>query len=169
MRRSPGYSPRAALRAARLDSTSSTTAGEIRLKAPNSGWLGTHAVRLILSGLFDRFPKLKIVFIEGGFGWIPSTTWRMDRHFEAFRSEVPHLKRRPSEYVKQSFWFTTQPIDEPENLEHLAVTIRQSGSVWRMVTMMDGVRMKVSNPRSRRPVSDRAITGVVRKEASPST
>jgi len=51
------------------------------------------------------FPKLKIVFIEGGFAWIPSATWRMDRHFEAFRSEVPHLKRKPSEYVKEHFWF----------------------------------------------------------------
>jgi uncharacterized protein len=31
----------------------------------------------------------------------------LDRHFEQFRSKVLHLKRRPSEYVKQHFWFTT--------------------------------------------------------------
>ena len=69
---------------------------------------------LVLEGIPERFPKLKIVFIEGGFGWIPSTMWRMDRQFDRFRSEVPHLKRRPSEYVKEHFWFTTQPIDEPD-------------------------------------------------------
>jgi len=28
------------------------------------------------------------VFIEGGLGWIPATTWRMDQHFERFRDEV---------------------------------------------------------------------------------
>jgi predicted TIM-barrel fold metal-dependent hydrolase len=68
------------------------------------------------------------VFIEGGFGWIPSATWRMDRHFEAFRSEVPHLKRRPSEYVKQHFWFTTQPIDEPDEGKHLRSLIEWVGA-----------------------------------------
>mgnify|MGYP001377393086 FL=1 len=29
------------------------------------------------------------------------------------RSEVPHLKRRPSEYIREHIWFTTQPLDEP--------------------------------------------------------
>ena len=57
----------------------------------------------VIEGIPERFPKLKIVFIEGGFGWIASTMWRMDQHFERFRSEVPHLKRRPSEYVKGAF------------------------------------------------------------------
>src|SRR5712675_540372 len=68
---------------------------------------------LVIEGVLERFPRLRIVFIEGGLGWIPATTWRMDQHFERFRDEVPHLKRRPSEYVKEHFWFTTQPIDEP--------------------------------------------------------
>ena len=40
---------------------------------------------LVLEGIPERFPKLKIVFIEGGFGWIPSAIWRMDQHFETFR------------------------------------------------------------------------------------
>ena len=80
----------------------------------NAHTMAAQLTSLVLEGVPERFPKLKIVFIEGGFGWIPSATWRMDRHFEAFRSEVPHLKRRPSEYVKEHFWFTTQPIDEPD-------------------------------------------------------
>ena len=52
------------------------------------------------------FRSSSFVFIEGGFGFIPGITWRMDTHFERFRSEVPHLKRRPSEYVREHFWFT---------------------------------------------------------------
>src|SRR4029079_14071058 len=78
---------------------------------------------LVIEGVPERFPRLKIVFIEGGFGWIASAIWRMARHFERFRSEVPHLKRKPSEYVREHFWFTTQPIDEPDEGKHLRALI----------------------------------------------
>ena len=84
---------------------------------------------LVIEGVPERFPRLKIVFIEGGFGWIPSTMWRMDQHFERFRDEVPHLKRRPSEYVREHFWFTTQPIDEPDEAKHLRSLIDGSASI----------------------------------------
>ena len=68
----------------------------------NAHTVASNLTSLVLEGVPERFPKLKIVFIEGGFGWIPATMWRMDQHFERFRSEVPHLKRRPSEYVKRA-------------------------------------------------------------------
>ena len=73
----------------------------------------------IMEGVAERFPKLKMVIIEGGFGWVPSLGWRMDSHWHALKSEVPHLRQKPSEYLKSQFWFTTQPVEEPENPEHL--------------------------------------------------
>jgi predicted TIM-barrel fold metal-dependent hydrolase len=73
----------------------------------------------IMEGVAERFPKLKMVIIEGGFGWVPSLGWRMDSHWHVLKSEVPHLQRKPSEYLKSQFWFTTQPVEEPENPEHL--------------------------------------------------
>lgn len=73
----------------------------------------------VLEGVLERFPRLKLVVIEGGFGWVPSLGWRMDGHWKALRSEVPHLRRKPSEYLKESVWFTTQPVEEPENPAHL--------------------------------------------------
>jgi uncharacterized protein len=69
---------------------------------------------LVFEGAFERFPGLKIVLIEGGFGWVPALLWRMDRQWARMRDEVPHVKRPPSEYVREHVWFATQPIEEPE-------------------------------------------------------
>jgi predicted TIM-barrel fold metal-dependent hydrolase len=70
-------------------------------------------ISMIYEGIFDRFPGLKIVLIEGGFAWLPSLMWRLDRSWQLLREEIPHLQRRPSDYVRENFWLTTQPIEEP--------------------------------------------------------
>ena len=80
-------------------------------------------VSMIFEGVFDQFPKLRIALIETGFTWIPAMCWRMDAAWERMRKEVPHLKRRPSEYIKEHFWFATQPLEEPENPAHLPEVI----------------------------------------------
>jgi uncharacterized protein len=82
---------------------------------------------LVMEGVLERFPKLKIVIVEGGFGWLPSLTWRLDRLFDTMRTEVPHLKRRPSEYIRQQIWLTTQPMEEPDNRQHLIETMESIG------------------------------------------
>ncbi len=69
---------------------------------------------LIFDGVFDRFPNLKIVFIEHAFNWILPLMWRMDAMYAA-RGPENGLKRKPSEYVKDHIWFTTQPLDYPED------------------------------------------------------
>jgi predicted TIM-barrel fold metal-dependent hydrolase len=74
---------------------------------------------LVFEGVFERLPALRLVLIEGGFGWVPSLCWRMDRAFARMRDEVPHLRRLPSEYVREQVWFTTQPMEEPDPREHV--------------------------------------------------
>ena len=75
---------------------------------------------LVIEGVFERFPRLKVVLIEGGFAWLPSLMWRLDKLFERMRDEVPHLKPPPSEYIREHIWVTTQPMEEPDDRRHRA-------------------------------------------------
>jgi predicted TIM-barrel fold metal-dependent hydrolase len=73
---------------------------------------------LIAEGALDRFPDLRITFLEGGWSWAAPFAWRMDRAWRTLRSEIAHVELAPSEYVRRNFWFATQPIEEPERPEH---------------------------------------------------
>ncbi len=87
----------------------------------------TTVMNLVFEGVFERFPGLNVVLIEGGFTWAPALGWRMDKHWRRMRAEVPHLKRPPSEYLREHCWFTTQPIEEPDDPKHLAEVIEWIG------------------------------------------
>jgi predicted TIM-barrel fold metal-dependent hydrolase len=83
---------------------------------------------LIFEGVFEQFPDLKISFVEGGFSWVPAFGWRMDKAWDAMRGEVPHVKRPPSEYLKNNIWFTTQPMEEPNPAKNLTDTLNWIGT-----------------------------------------
>lgn len=101
---------------------------------------------LLFEGVFERFPKLRVLLVESGFTWIPAACWRMDKIFERMRKEVQHLKRKPSEYVRENLWFATQPIEEPENPAHLADMIDWLG--WdRLVFSSDYPHWDFDDPR----------------------
>jgi uncharacterized protein len=82
---------------------------------------------LALEGVFERFPRLRMVMIEGGFAWLPALCWRLDRHWARMRDEVPECRRPPSAYIREQLWFTTQPVEEPEQPEHLRDTLNWIG------------------------------------------
>jgi predicted TIM-barrel fold metal-dependent hydrolase len=92
---------------------------------------------LVCEGVFDRFPDLKIVIQEGGWSWVAPFLWRFDRAFEQLRAEVPHLQRRPSEYIREHYWFTTQPIEEPERPEQFGQALAALGMSDRLLFSSD--------------------------------
>ena len=79
----------------------------------------TALASLVLEGVFERHPKLKMIMIEAGFGWTPSLCWRLDKVWQRLKSEVPHVKRPPSEYIRDHIYWTTQPMEDPERRQDL--------------------------------------------------
>ena len=55
---------------------------------------------LVIEGVFEHIPNLRVALVEGGFAWLPSLSWRLDKHYKRLHEEVPHLKKLPSEYIR---------------------------------------------------------------------
>ena len=56
---------------------------------------------IICDGVLERFPKLKIAFLEAGCGWLPYMMDRLDYEYETRGARsFPNMKKKPSDYVK---------------------------------------------------------------------
>jgi predicted TIM-barrel fold metal-dependent hydrolase len=75
---------------------------------------------LAFEGVFERFPRLRVVLIEGGFAWLLPLMWRLDRTWRMLRDELAHVTRPPSETIRERVYLTTQPIEEPPQPQQLA-------------------------------------------------
>jgi hypothetical protein len=84
-------------------------------------------ISLLCDGVFEVFPRLKVLLLEGGIAWAPPLMWRLDAHWARLKSEVPRLRRPPSEYLREHVWFATQPMEEPEDPRHLAELFEEVG------------------------------------------
>src|SRR5262249_56714655 len=70
-----------------------------------------HCTNWILNGIPVRFPKLYVIWIESGIAFATLLIQRLDDQFLMRPSEAPHLKRLPSEYMRDHCWYTTQPME----------------------------------------------------------
>lgn len=72
-----------------------------------------HALRLIVGGLFDRFPRLQVILGHGGEGlhyWMPRLDG-MHANFKAPEGKRPELEMAPSAYIKRNFFVTTSGMN----------------------------------------------------------
>lgn len=82
------------------------------------------ATNWVVNGLPERFPGLRLLFIEGGLAWIPFLMQRLDAEYMMRPSEAPLLKRLPSEYMRE-FFYSSQPLE--------AVHLRQLEHTFEMI------------------------------------
>jgi predicted TIM-barrel fold metal-dependent hydrolase len=64
----------------------------------------------IFSGVFDRYPELKLVCAEADAGWVPHFMYRLDHAYNYHRYwlKAPPLDRMPSEYFRENVAMTFQ-------------------------------------------------------------
>jgi predicted TIM-barrel fold metal-dependent hydrolase len=72
-------------------------------------------VSFLAEGVFQKFPKLKLVCIESGFTWLPTLLWRINKTWRGVRAEVPWIDRPPADIIREHVRFTLQPVDAPKN------------------------------------------------------
>jgi uncharacterized protein len=87
----------------------------------------TQLVSLVCEGVFSELPALRVVLIEGGFAWLPALLWRLDKNWRGLRSEVPWLTERPGDTVRRQVRATTQPMEEPDDPDHLLQILHMIG------------------------------------------
>lgn len=85
-------------------------------------------INLITSGVFDRFPTLRVTLLESGVSWLPSLMWRLDKEWKGLRREVPWVRHLPSEYIRKHVRLTMWPFDAPKNSSQTKDIIEQLGS-----------------------------------------
>jgi predicted TIM-barrel fold metal-dependent hydrolase len=72
--------------------------------------------QLTFAGVFERHPKLRVVFTEGGAGWVSQTLTDMDAICREYYSELkPKLARLPSFYWHRQCYATF--MDDPTALD----------------------------------------------------
>ncbi len=105
-----------------------------------------HCVSMVAEGVFEEFPTLKFAFIEGGVCWAPYVMGRLDRLYPALKAEVPHLKQLPSEYILDHCYWSTQPIEEPDNATHLQQLLAMMHAERTVVFASDYPHWDFDNP-----------------------
>ena len=64
---------------------------------------------MICGGVLERFPRLRLIFLEANGGWIVPWLERLDHHYEVFGWDVPWLRMKPSEYFRRQCWISFDP------------------------------------------------------------
>src|SRR5581483_9251343 len=133
---------------------------------------GVNAIQLVLDGVFDRFPDLKVFFAETQIGWIPFYLEMCDVRYE--RHELwaqkllgfTPLKGLPSEYVhRHVFWGFQHDFVGVELRHHIgvdrimwAIDFPHQDSEWpNSMALIDKMFARVPAEETRRIVAQNAI------------
>ena len=98
--------------------------------------MSAHALRLVMTGVFDRFPRAQSILGHGG-ETLPYELWRLDSRY-ALTATVRRVKRPPSEYVRDNIaitmsgQFSNVPLPRPRSRR-----LARSGSCSRSTIRMN--------------------------------
>jgi 2,3-dihydroxybenzoate decarboxylase len=93
-------------------------AGHSELFGPVWSWgveTATHTLRLVFAGMFERFPKARLILGHMGEG-IPFQLWRIDHRWLVANRGGRSLPKPPSEYIRRNVFVTTSGVASAEPL-----------------------------------------------------
>lgn len=95
-------------------------AGRPELDGPVWAWTsdtGGHALRPVFSGLFQKFPKLKVILGHMG-ETLPYLLWRLDSRYDLQVGRPIPPEEQPSAIIKRNFVITTSGVFDPSVLSY---------------------------------------------------
>ncbi len=76
------------------------------------------------TGVFARFPTLRVLFLEAGLSWFTHLMLRMDKEYNENRRDIPYYTDRVSGYLKRQVWLGTHPLEAGPQPQDLGDIIR---------------------------------------------
>lgn len=124
---------------------------------------------MVMEGVFERFPRLRVAFLEAGAGWVPYIMDRLDRSYEVwaaakYREFSDWLKRTPSEYIASGrVYFSceggeTSLINTIERIGHRALLF---ASDFPHENNVQRAKHEIEELLERRDLSDEAKQGIL--------
>ena len=95
-----------------------------------------HMTNWIMNGLPERFPKLKVVWMESGLAWVPFLMQRLDNEYMMRSNEAPSLTKLPSDYMRDMY-YSTQPMEMTRNAKALELTCEMIDAEHRLMYSSD--------------------------------
>jgi hypothetical protein len=106
---------------------------------------------LVLGGVFERHPKLRVALLESGVGWVPYFMERVHEHLEKRGRLTPECKHEPSEYIARGQLYVSCEPDECS----VPLAVEQLGSDFIMYAS-DYPHWDSEFPHSTKPMRERA-------------
>jgi predicted TIM-barrel fold metal-dependent hydrolase len=89
----------------------------------------SYVASMVMQGLFDKWPELRVIVKEGGFWWLAEFETRADEFYMNHPHDIQlaerkielgekYLRKMPSEYLSSNIRFSSQPMCIPRNPEH---------------------------------------------------
>ena len=84
---------------------------------------------VIMDGLLDRFPTLKLISVEAGCGYAAYLMDRLDEKHQFFKDlTLTPLKMKPSDYIRRNCYFVAEP--EERTIDAMLTLVGEENILW---------------------------------------
>ena len=99
-----------------------------------------HALRLMGSGLFDDYPRLKIILGHLGEG-LPCSIWRIDNRISRTLQDRPKAKHTIGHYLRENFYITTSGNFRTQTLTEVMLEVGPDGILYSVDYPFEDMRL----------------------------